>query len=106
MGGLEGEALQDAFGFAPGSGGFAARTRRKKETSRGPAAPHPHLASLPSVSFVLIWHIWWGAGATLGTLWVWAPRRPRTPTSGEVWRSPGTLWVPPPDLPRKNVPCL
>src|SRR5262249_18045118 len=41
MGGLEGFALQEAFGFAPGSGGFAARTRRKKETSRGPAAPAP-----------------------------------------------------------------
>src|SRR5262245_11031239 len=41
MGGLEGKALQDAFGFAPGSGGFAARTRRKKEGSRGPAAPAP-----------------------------------------------------------------
>src|SRR5215813_4347289 len=66
MGGLEGEALQDAFGFAPGSGGKAARTRRKKETSRGPAAPHPQLASLPSVSFVLIWHIWWGAGGDAG----------------------------------------
>ena len=41
MGGLEGKALQDAFGFAPGSGGFAARTRRKTQTSRGPAAPAP-----------------------------------------------------------------
>src|SRR5262245_17000875 len=41
MGGLEGFPLQEAFGFAPGSGGFAARTRCKKETSRGPAAPAP-----------------------------------------------------------------
>src|SRR5262249_23699894 len=28
--------------------------------------------------------------------------RPRTPTSGEVRRGPGTLWVPPPDLPQKE----
>src|SRR5262249_59266956 len=41
MGGLEGFALQEAFGFAPGAGGKAARTRCKKETSRGPAAPAP-----------------------------------------------------------------
>src|SRR5262245_28697551 len=41
MGGLEGKALQEAFGFAPGSGGFAARTRCKTQTSRGPMAPVP-----------------------------------------------------------------
>src|SRR5215813_12864594 len=41
MGGLEGFALQEACGFAPGSGSKAARTRCKKETSRGPAAPAP-----------------------------------------------------------------
>src|SRR5262245_30008298 len=39
MGGLEGKALQDAFGFAPGSGGKAARTGRKKENVSGAAGP-------------------------------------------------------------------
>src|SRR5262249_35194253 len=66
MGGLEGEALQEAFGFAPGSGGKAARTRCKTETSRGPAAPHPLLASLPAVSYI------GGAGQ------FWAAERPKT----------------------------
>src|SRR5262249_59347312 len=37
---------------------------------------------------------------------------PHTPTIGEVWRGPGTLWVPPPNLPNCQVdrvriePCL
>src|SRR5262249_43324543 len=44
------QALQEAFGFAPGSRGFAARTRSKTETSRGQWPPHPHLASLPAIS--------------------------------------------------------
>src|SRR5262249_8668859 len=39
-------------------------------------------------------------------------RRPQTPTIGEVWRGPGTLWGPPPNLPNCQVdrvriePCL
>src|SRR5262249_12590132 len=71
MGGLEGEALQDAFGFAPGSGGKAARTRCKKETSRGPVAPaprKPHGLFWLAMGFADrqrdVWPaVWCGAGA-------------------------------------------
>src|SRR5262249_50831014 len=41
IGGLEGFALQEEIVFTGRLGGKAAQTTRKKETSRGPAAPHP-----------------------------------------------------------------
>src|SRR5215813_10173418 len=48
MGGLEGKALQEELVFAPGSGGKAARTRCKKETSWvACGSRNPQLASLP-----------------------------------------------------------
>src|SRR5262249_4178285 len=31
---------------------------------------------------------------------------PPTPTTGEVWRRPTTLWVPPPDLPNEAISYL
>src|SRR5262249_19239563 len=42
-----------SFCFASRAGGFAARTTRKREFFRGPAAPAPQLASLPAVSGLL-----------------------------------------------------
>src|SRR5262249_46407664 len=56
----------------------------------------------------ILYSLWWGSGGDAQR----APGRPQTPTLGEVWRGPGTLWVPPPNLPNCQVdrvriePCL
>src|SRR5262245_59497365 len=82
--------------------GCADQGRRTKDQHA--LCPSSLVFGLRHVSNVL-YTLGGGLGATPGTLWVWARGRPQTPTVGEVWRGPTTLWVPPPHLPNCQADC-